>query len=172
MQRPDVSLRRASPLDRELKRHEIATARHDVARAQATVDRARQRIDASKGDPASRAAVNARIATIDRAFDRRIDAAATRPSNYLSHALGERPHHHGDRERWHAAARSIENYRHRHLHAAPGAGPLSSGRGLVRAIGPKPATPAKATAWQKATTDVERYLARPKAHEQVLRRGR
>ncbi len=172
VQRPDISLRRASPLDRELKRQEIATAKQDVARTQATVDRARQRVDASKGDPASRAAVNARIATIDRAFDRRIDIAVTRPAEYLTQALGERPRHQGDRERWNTAARSIENYRHRHLHTAPGAGPLSAGRGLVRAIGQRPSAPNKAAAWENVTTDVERYLARPKAHEQVLRRGR
>ena len=41
-----------------------------------------------------------------------------------------------------------------------------------RAIGPKPTAPAKATAWDRVTTEIDRYLAMPKAHEQVLRRGR
>ena len=129
-ERPDNPIRRPSPLDRELKRRSTEDARHDVARAQATVDRARQRLEASKGDPASRAAINARIATIDRAFDRRIDAAVARPADYLTHALGQRPRHHGDRERWNAAAHSIENYRHRHLHITPGNGALGSAPGL------------------------------------------
>ncbi|MEZ5410181.1 MAG: MobF family relaxase [Acidimicrobiales bacterium] len=171
-ERPDNPIRRSSPLDRELKRRSTEGARHGVARAEANVDRARQRLEASKGDPASRAAINARIATIDRAFDRRIDAAVARPADYLTHALGRRPRHHGDRERWNAAARSIENYRHRHLHIPPGTGAVASAPGLARAIGPKPSTTAKATAWEKVTTVIDRYLAMPKAHEQVLRRGR
>lgn len=136
------------------------------------MDRARQRPEASKGDPASRAAIAARIATIDRAFDRRIAAAIARPADYLTNNLGHRPRHHGDRERWKTAGRSIENYRHRHLHVTPATGALTSGRGLTRAFGTKPAMPAKAAVWEKVTADIERYLARPKAHEQELRRGR
>ena len=171
-ERSDKALHRQTPLDRELNRRAAEEARVDVARAQTAVERARQRLEASNGDPASRAAINARIATIDRAFDRRIDAAVMRPADYLTQTLGQRPRHHGDRERWNAAARNIENYRHRHLHLTPGNGALGSAPGLGRAIGPKPASPAKATAWDRVTTEIDRYLAMPKAHEQVLRRGR
>ncbi|MEZ5229768.1 MAG: MobF family relaxase [Acidimicrobiales bacterium] len=172
VERPDNPLGRPTPLDRELKRRSAEQARIDVAGAQTAVARARQRLEASKGDAAGRAAVNARIATIDRAFDRRIDAAVTRPADYLTQTLGQRPRHDGDRERWNAAARTIENYRHRHLHITPENGAMGSAAGLGRAIGPKPITPAKATAWDRVTTEIDRYLAMPKAHEQVLRRGR
>lgn len=171
-QQPDAALRHPSPLDRALKGQSVEQAQQDVARAQASIDRASERLGASNGDPGGRAAVNARIATIDRAFDRRIDAAIAHPADYLTQSLGHRPRHHGDREHWNAAARSIENYRHRHLHITPANGPLATAPGLVRAIGVRPAMPAKAAAWQRASTEVERYLARPKAHEQVLRRGR
>ncbi|MCP3858930.1 MAG: AAA family ATPase, partial [Phycisphaeraceae bacterium] len=171
-QRSDNPLHRSTPLDRDLKRRSIDDAQRSVARAHADVNRAQQRLEASKGDPASRAAVQARIATIDRAFDRRIDTAVTRPAEYLTSSLGQRPRHHGDRERWNSAARSIENYRHRHLHITPETGALTPTPGLARAIGARAALPAKAAAWDKVTTEVDRYLARPKSHEQVLRRGR
>jgi hypothetical protein len=42
----------------------------------------------------------------------------------------------------------------------------------VGAIGVKPPSARKMQAWEHVNSSIERFLALPKAHEQVLRRGR
>lgn len=167
----DRPMQRHTPLERELAYRAANDARRDLAGAEANVQRASQRMKASGGDPASRAAVNARLATINRAFDRRVDHAVRRPAPYLTDALGERPRHRSDRERWNTAARSIENYRHRHLHLSPLDGTMAK-TGLARAIGPRPSAPQSAKAWNQASFAMESYLSPSRAHEQPLVRRR
>ncbi|MCP3883791.1 MAG: hypothetical protein GY701_36095 [Sulfitobacter sp.] len=110
---------------------------------------------------------------MDRRNRRDTDRSTQRcPADYRTPTIGQRPPQYGLRERSNTTARTIENYRHRHLHITPETGAMGSAPGLARAIGARPALPAKAAAWDMVITEVDRYLARPKAHEQVLRRGR
>ena len=164
-------VRPRTALDTELSRRAVLEAKSGVACATADLARSQQRLRASNGDPASRAAINARTATIDRALSRRVTKAVSRPTDYLVGVLGDRPRQHTERERWNEAATTIESYRHRHIHVSPAGGKQGSA-GLAKAIGPRPTIPGQAKAWDQVNQAIERHLSNSRAHEQPLRRRR
>ncbi len=88
------------------------------------------------------------VENIDTALGPRISSAVGTPSNYITETLGERPDR--DSDRWDAAAKAIETYRHATLGIEPSQGALPDNP----AIGPRPMSPLSGEAWASATAAI------------------
>ena len=113
------------------------------------------------------AAVQARISSVDRAIDRRVETAVARPARHLTQAIGERPADPTKRSRWDKAATSVETYRHRHLGLTPQDGPRP-GTGINEAIGPKPTNLLHLRPWRRVHDEIGRYLAQTVEREPAM----
>ncbi len=163
--------RRRDPNATETARRQVETANQAIAAAGIELERANQRLRASRGDNVGRAAVQARVAAIDRSIDRRVATAVKRPASYIADTLGPRPSKPADGQRWDKAATNIEKYRHRHLGLTPEDGPLP-GEGTASAIGARPNNLLLLRPWKKVQAKLEQHLAEPLVHEQPLQRTR
>jgi conjugative relaxase-like TrwC/TraI family protein len=159
--------RRRDPNATEAARREVDAAARVVASAEVELQRASERLRASRGNATGRAAVQARISSVDRAIDHRIETAVARPSPYLTNTLGKRPDDSAKRDRWDKAATSVETYRHRHLGLTPQDGPLL-GKGINEAVGPKPTNLLQLRPWRKVHDDFSRYLAHTVEREPAI----
>ena len=166
------SRRRRNPNAAEASRRDRNEATSRVAKAERAVSTATGHVGASRGNSDDRVVVQARIAAIDRALDRRIDNAGKRPAAYLIETLGKRPRTENESRRWDKAATSIETYRHHHLGISPEDGPRR-GRGLHAAIGAQPDNHAlRLRFWKQTQRHVEEHLSPPIDREHALQRTR
>lgn len=136
-------------------RIDVAVTPTDRADAERTATQAQSRLQLAKGRTSDGHAAHQSIAdgvqqveNIDEALAPRISSAVESPSSYIIETLGDRPDRHP--ERWDAAAKAIETYRHATLGIEPSQGALPDNPG----IGPRPTNPLATEAWTSAAAAI------------------
>lgn len=125
-----------------------ASAERAAADAQSRLQVAERR--ESDGHTARRSVADdvQQVENIDKALGPRIRSAVEAPASYIIETLGERPNR--QPERWDAATKAIETYRHATLGIEPSQGALPGDP----AIGLRPANPLVSEAWTSATAAI------------------
>ena len=143
--------------DLEQARAEMASARArlDASATPTALARAESRLElAQRRESDGQAALRSiavgveQVENIDAALAPRIRSAVASPSSYIIDTIGDRPDHHP--ERWDAAAKAIETYRHATLGIEPTQGALPDNP----AIGVRPANPLASEAWASVTAAI------------------